>query len=171
VAFPNPQTLVTSLVATHDEQLRRFLLSRLRNASDLQDVIQEVYLRMLRVPNSESIRSPEAYLFTVAQHVIQQHGLRGAATATPPDLARAFSSSAQTAADPCQELAAVQCLERLQAALEQFTPKVRAAFLMHRRDGLSCEEIGRRLGLSLPMVKKYLMKAVIQLRSTLDPLD
>jgi len=43
------------------------LLARVRNIADVPDITQEVYLRMLRVPNVESIRSPEAYLFTVAQ--------------------------------------------------------------------------------------------------------
>ena len=57
---------------------------RVRNAADVPDMLQEVYLRMLRVPNVESIRSPEAYLFTVAQHVVQQHSLRQ--SAAPPSI-------------------------------------------------------------------------------------
>ena len=48
----------------------------MRNIADVPDITQEVYLRMLRVPNFESIRSPEAYLITVAQHVLQQHTLK-----------------------------------------------------------------------------------------------
>ena len=71
----NPQTLVAGLVATHGNQLRRFLVARVRNAADVPDLVQEIYLRMLRVPDIESVRSPEAYLFTVAQHVIYQHTL------------------------------------------------------------------------------------------------
>jgi DNA-directed RNA polymerase specialized sigma24 family protein len=43
---------------------------------DVPDIAQEVYLRMLRIPTIESIRSPEAYLFTVAQHLVQQHTLK-----------------------------------------------------------------------------------------------
>ena len=62
----NAQTLIEGLVASHGDQLRRFLLSRVRNIADVPDITQEVYLRMLRVSDVESIRSPEAYLFTVA---------------------------------------------------------------------------------------------------------
>jgi len=42
---------------------------------------------------------------------------------------------------------------------------VRATFVLHRRDGLTLEEIGKQLGVSRPMVKKYLAKALIQCRA------
>ena len=70
------QALVEGLVASHGDQLRCFLLVRVRNIADVPDITQEVYLRMLRVPNVESVRSPEAYLFTVAQHVLRRNSVR-----------------------------------------------------------------------------------------------
>src|ERR1700737_2284311 len=81
----DPQTLVADLAASHGDQLRAFLVARVRNVADLPDIVQEAYLRMLRISNIESIPSPEAYLFTVAQHVVQQHTLRQ--TARPPSVA------------------------------------------------------------------------------------
>jgi DNA-directed RNA polymerase specialized sigma24 family protein len=81
-AGENAQELVTGLVASHGMQLRRFIFARARNLADVPDIVQEVYLRMLRISNIDSIRSPEAYLFTVAQHVVQQHTMRQ--SATPP---------------------------------------------------------------------------------------
>ncbi|MEP7246277.1 MAG: sigma factor [Gammaproteobacteria bacterium] len=77
-------------MASHGGQLRRFLAARVRNVADVPDIVQEVYLRMLRIPNVESIRSPEAYLFTVAQHVVQQHTLRASGTPPTVELSRIF---------------------------------------------------------------------------------
>src|SRR5579859_4858681 len=71
------QAFVAALAREHGQRLRRFLASRLRHAaSDVPDLIQEVYLRLLRVPHQESIRSPQAYMFMVAFHVLHQHKLR-----------------------------------------------------------------------------------------------
>jgi RNA polymerase sigma factor (sigma-70 family) len=163
------QALVSGLVASHGEQLRRFLLARVRNVSDVPDIVQEVYLRMLRVPHFESIRSPEAYLFTVAQHVALQHALRQSATPPSVELTRMLNPPhAAPDADPVLELDAQQCLEKLQGTLDRLSPKARATFMLHRRDGLSFDEIGARLGISRPMVKKYLMKALMQFRQRLD---
>src|SRR5712691_13369082 len=131
------QTLVADLAASHGDQLRAFLVVRVRNAADLPDIVQEVYLRMLRIPYIESIRSPEAYLFTVAQHVVQQHALRQ--TAKPPSVE--FTQmldipSTLPDVDPVLATDAAQCLEQLQDAIEELSPKVRATCLLHRRDGL-----------------------------------
>jgi RNA polymerase sigma factor (sigma-70 family) len=162
------QALIEGLVASHGDQLRRFLLSRVRNISDVSDITQEVYLRMLRVPNVESIRSPEAYLFTVAQHVLQQHTLKIAALPSA-ELERVLHTQASSAhSDPALEVVAAQCLDRLQATLEKLSPKARAVFMLSRRDGLSFDEIAVRLGCSRPMVKKYLMKALLQFRQQLE---
>ena len=163
------RALITGLVASHGVKLRRFLLLRLRNAADVPDILQEVYLRMLRVPNVESIRSPEAYLFTVAQHVVQQHGLKQSATPPSVELSEMLNSArAVPDVDPVLDLDAQQCLEQLQAELDRLPPKLRATFLLHRRDGLSLDEIAERLGTSLPMVKKNLMQALVQLRQRLE---
>lgn len=163
------RSFTTGLVVSHGVKLRRFLLLRVRNSADVPDMLQEVYLRMLRVPDVESIRSPEAYLFTVAQHVLQQHALRESAAPASIELSHLLDSAqAVPDADPVLDLNAQQCLEQLQDGLDRLSPKLRATFLLHRRDGLSLDEIGQRLGTSLPMVKKNLMQALVQLRQRLE---
>lgn len=166
------QALVINLVASHGAQLRRFLLARVRNASDVPDILQEVYLRMLRVAHVESIRSPEAYLFTVAQHVAQQHSLKQSAAPPSVELTRLLDPPhASPDADPVLGADAQQCLEKLQDTLDALSPKVRATFMLHRRDGVSIEEIADRLGISVPMAKKNLMNALLQFRQQLDPAE
>jgi RNA polymerase sigma-70 factor (ECF subfamily) len=160
--------MVAELVESHGLQLRRFLLARVRNSADVPDIVQDIYLRMLRIPHVESIRSPEAYLFTVAVHVLQQYGLRQSQSTPSIGLSAILEPSRSAPeADPLLEASALQSLEGLQQALDLFSPKVRATFILHRRDGLSIDEIGTRLGISRPMVKKNLVKALMQFRRIL----
>src|SRR5258708_32087305 len=72
------QTFVTEIATQHGRKLRRYLAARLRNAADVSDLVQEVFLRLLRVEDHESIRMPEAYVFALANHVLYQHRLRQA---------------------------------------------------------------------------------------------
>jgi DNA-directed RNA polymerase specialized sigma24 family protein len=75
------QAFLTTVERTYGQRLRRFVSARLRNAAaDTADLMQEVYLRLLRIGDHEAIRNPQAYLFTVASHVLHQHALRQAAT-------------------------------------------------------------------------------------------
>jgi RNA polymerase sigma factor (sigma-70 family) len=63
--------LVRDLAARQGDALHRFLASRLRNAlSEVPDLVQEVFLRLLRVNRLDSVQSPEAYLFGIARHVL-----------------------------------------------------------------------------------------------------
>lgn len=164
--------LVAALADTHGEQLRRFLTTRVRNIADVPDIVQEVFLRMLRVPSHEAIRSPEAYLFTVAQHVAQQHALREATARPSLQLSRMLVElQATSQADPALQAGADQCLEELDRTLDRLSPKVRATFILHRRDGLSLEQISQQLGISFPMAKKYLVKALFQFRQHMERVE
>lgn len=171
MAADSKQALVARLALSYGAQLRRFLVSRVRNASDVPDIIQEVFLRFMRVPDHEAIRSPEAYLFTVARHVAQQHALSQSATFVAVELHDVLTEPLEAPNDPALEVSAQQSVEELERALQALSPKARATFLYHRRDGLTLEEIGQRLGVSRPQAKKYLAQALIQFRKRLGEIE
>jgi RNA polymerase sigma factor (sigma-70 family) len=166
------QAFVTDIATKHGRRLRRYLVARLRNAADASDLVQEVFLRLLRIERHESIRNPEAYVMTIAAHVLHQHTLRGA-TAHESLSAMDVLVDLQTAieSDPVARLDAQSRLEELDRALERLPPNVHATFVLHRRDGMTLEEIAKILGVSRPMVKKYLAKAVLKCREQLAPQD
>lgn len=166
------QAFVTDIATKHGRRLRRYLAARLRNAADAPDLVQEVFLRLLRIERHESIRNPEAYVMTIAAHVLHQHTLR---RATDPESLSAVDVlvdlQAAIESDPVTRLDAHTRLEELDRALERLPPNVHATFVLHRRDGMTLEEIAKILGVSRPMVKKYLAKAVFKCREQLAPQD
>lgn len=169
LAAEDKNALVEELAAKHGEQLRRFLSARVRNIADVPDIVQEVFLRVLRVSNHETIRAPEAYIFTIARHVAQQHKLQTAAQEGAQDLDEMLEDlRTATQVDPALEVTAQQCIEGLDQVLSELAPKVRSTFLLYRRDGLSMDEISARLGISRPMAKKYLVKALVAFRKRLS---
>jgi len=160
---------VTDVATKHTRRLRRYLAARLRNTSDVSDLVQEVFLRLLRVERHESIRNPEAYVMTVAGHVLHQHALRLAmAPQTVDAIEVVVDLQAAIETDPVAQIDAQRRLDQLNYALSQMSPNVHATFVLHRRDGLTLEQIGKQLGVSRPMVKKYLAKALIQCREHMD---
>jgi RNA polymerase sigma factor (sigma-70 family) len=168
VTVEERDALVTGLAASHGERLRRYLATRLRAAShDVPDLIQEVYLRLLRVSRPESIRNPEAYLFTIANHVLHQYALRQSASPGAAELLE--SIPAKDGTDPSSEAEMQQRMQELDRALSQLSYKAQAALILYRRDGFSLEEVAETLGVSLAMVKKYLAKAILHCRLNLPP--
>lgn len=160
--------LVEHLATGEQNRLRQFLRRRVRNADDIPDVIQEVFLRLLRVPRHETIRVPERYIFTIARHVAAQHALRNARSEPSVRIEDVLPElGSGDAVDPYLEATAAQCLQDVNAAMAEMAPKVLATFLLSRRDDLTVEEIAARLGISKPMAKKYLVKSLVQIRSRL----
>lgn len=160
---------VADLERQHGQRLRRFLASRLRHsAADVQDLVQEIFLRLLRIDHHETIRSSEAYLFTVAFHVLHQHVLRRAAVPESVEITALIDQMESAPEnDPAARVETQQQIEELQGALQQLSPKAQAVLLLHRRDGYSLEEIGVQLGFSRAMAAKYLSKALLHCRQRL----
>src|SRR4051812_42481242 len=52
--------------------LHRYLRRELRHPQDVEDLAQEVYLRLLRFTAAESVRFPKAYVFRVAFNVLYE---------------------------------------------------------------------------------------------------
>lgn len=164
------QAFVNEILQEHGQRLRSFLARRLqRAAADLPDLVQEVYLRLLRVPNAQSIRSPQAYLFTVALHVLHQHRLNLASSPEAVDIADALPSlRARDGDNPAEQVETWDRLEKFDQVLSQLPQQTYAVFILHRQYGYSREEIAARLGLSYAMVKKHLAQALVHCRLRLD---
>jgi RNA polymerase sigma-70 factor (ECF subfamily) len=159
------QNFVSAIASRYGERLRSFLSKRLRNAADAPDLAQEVFLRLLRVENHETIRSPEAYLFTVASHVLHQHALKQSATPVSVDISDLFADLQLTSGDDPSATADVQQrIERLERSLKDLPPKVSTTLMLHRFAGFSIEEIGQHLGVARPTAKKYLARALTHVR-------
>ena len=153
---------VATVERAYGRALRRFLSRRLRHASsDLPDVFQEIFLRLLRIKDHESIRNPQAYLYTIARHVLHQYALkRTASPETMDPLELVDELPAETSVDPAEEVELEQQLTQVGRALEQYSPRAYAALVMYRCEGMTLEEIGTRLGVSGPMARKYLIRAI-----------
>jgi RNA polymerase sigma factor (sigma-70 family) len=159
------KTLVERLFAEQRGALRAFLFRRVRKHPEAAELAQEVYVRMLRVPDIESIRNPEAYLYAVASNLAKEHAHREPKDSQRLDIDDPLVQE-QLAELPsiAGELDTEQRIRRLREVLLQLSPKCRAAVELQYWHGLRYEEIAQRLGVSTNMVKKYLSQALVHCR-------
>jgi RNA polymerase sigma-70 factor (ECF subfamily) len=159
------QSLVGEIVGRHGRKLRRYLAARLRNTSDVADLSQEVFLRFLRVDRHDRIRSPEAYLFTIASHVLAQHRLDRAAEPESVDIQDSLTDERLTIdTDHAVQLDLQRRARAMEVAIGQLPANPQACLLLHCREGWTLDEIATRLGVSRSMVKKHIAKAMLHCR-------
>jgi RNA polymerase sigma factor (sigma-70 family) len=149
----------------HRGALQAFFYRRLRTKSDAADLVQEVYLRMLRVSDTDAILNPEAYLFTVAGNLLKENAAVDRHQADVTDIEKIDDVQAltevrgfDTALDTTRRVA------QLRVVLEELPPKCCAAVILQYRHELSYQQIADRLEVSPSMVKKYLTQALSHCR-------
>ena len=149
--------------ATHHGALVRFLGAYLADKQDAQDLAQEAYLRLVRASQSRLIDDPVAYLFRIAQNLLNEW-YKSMPPPHDPLKEEMLVSDARHVEDSA---ARAQQMDQLAVVLTHLSPKCRAAILMHRRDGMTYNEIATALGISSAMVKKYLSQGLARCRREL----
>jgi RNA polymerase sigma-70 factor (ECF subfamily) len=152
---------VEKLFAEHHGALQRYIYRRIRTKSDAPDLAEEVYVRMLRIGDSNAIRNPQLYLYTVASNLVKEHAVADRRQASRLDLDET-SVQQRLGELPAldSQLDATQVAERLRTVVERLPVKWRTAVILQYRYGLTYQEIADRLGVSSNMVKKYLAQAL-----------
>jgi RNA polymerase sigma-70 factor (ECF subfamily) len=156
---------IAKLFAEHGGALQRYIYRRIRTKSDAPDLAQEVYVRMLRVSDTEAIRNPQLYLYTVASNLVKEYAVRQLRLTTSPELDE--TSVAERLGElPAldNQLESSQMVERLGTVLEQLPSRWRTALILQHRYGLTYQQIAERLGVSSNMVKKYLAQGLAHCR-------
>lgn len=154
----------TEFVQRHEAELRRYLHSRLHNAEDVADFMQECFLRLLRYVEVHDEPDLERLMFRIANNLLtdnwraaRAHHEREHVPLTGVDLVNE---------SPSQErhVAAEQRLARLKAVIDELPPKCRAVFVFSRIEGLSHAEIAEKFGISIKAVEKHITKALAACR-------
>lgn len=146
-------------VHPHEAAVRGYLRNRFPGV-DVDDVVQESYLKLLRAKAAGKIASAKAYLFAVARNTAVTLGRRQTIySATPlnelPDL-RVLDGGpdAANAADASQRLALMR------DAINQLPPRCRDVMRLAVLRGMGNAEIAAELGLSENTVRVHLGRAI-----------
>ncbi len=152
-------TTVATLYSDHHSWLKGWLQRRLGNAEQAADLAHDTFIRILsseRVP--ATLNEPRAFLTTVAQHLVSNHWRREKLEkAYLEALARAPEASACSPEDRAILLETLVELDRL---LDGLPAVARRAFLLSQLDGHTHAQVAAALGISIPTVKRHIVKAL-----------
>jgi RNA polymerase sigma-70 factor (ECF subfamily) len=112
-----------------------------------EDIAQEAFARFAALADSAEVPNPKAFLALTARNLAID-AYRKAKRGSAAVLNLHVLSERTHDCDPSDVLSSREELQRLAGIIDLLPPKQRVAFLMHRLDGLSFAEIGRRLRIS-----------------------
>jgi RNA polymerase sigma factor (sigma-70 family) len=147
--------------------LRKFLLGRVGvRTADVEDVAQEVFLRIMRYEKAELIQHPQAYLYKIASNVAAEWSIRGASR-FPHDVK--WLTTLPGGEQPDALLLRAQSQEEIKRALNTLQPRQREVLKLFFTEELSHNAIAERTGQTLRTVRRHFARGYGKLRRELDP--
>ncbi len=160
----NAKSFAIEALDRYSHRLHSFLMRRMHRAQDkdVDDLVQEVWIRLVKANKTEYVRDPLAYVLTIGAHVAERFGKRDKRSqqhvAVDSELAESLSEN--PASPPADDLAERLSTERqLLSALAKLPARYQSVLIMFYRDGYKYAEIAQKLSISIHQVERYLAEA------------
>lgn len=148
---------VATLYGDHHDWLYKWLCRRMGDRFDAQDVAHDTFMRVLARRGGIILAEPRSYLTTIAHGLMVDRFRRRAIEQAYLD-ALAVYPEPETISQEAHAIL-VETLLEIDRLLCRLGARTRDIFLLAQIEGLSQVEIARHLRLSLPTVKKHLVRA------------
>ena len=146
-------------VLPHVPALRRYLRGRFPLTNDIDDVLQETYLRLLRCHARSPVHAARALLYTIARNLALDH-LRRQRRAPFVDLTYEQACQVESGQpSPAERTARKQESALLHAAITTLPERMREALRLRHVERLTTAAAAARLGVSVRTVEHQLAAA------------
>ncbi|MER2491789.1 RNA polymerase sigma factor [Catenovulum sediminis] len=146
----------------HFQLLSNFVYGKVKCKDLSQDIMQELYLKLAKMPDVTTIKKPKNYLMQMACRLISDH-FRKASNLHETGHDSIFEKISQDNNSPETEQINKDLLDKLQVALNKLPPEKRDIVLLHRVNGWSYREIAAQKKRSLSWVEKSVADTMLLL--------
>jgi RNA polymerase sigma-70 factor (ECF subfamily) len=161
------------LVGRYQYRLVRYLIYLLGRRDEVDDLVQETWLRVLERGSSYDGRSRfEPWLFTIARNLAIDHMRKGRIFSLDSNAEgeqdTALQMPASNAPSPFTLAARTEDAERLAGSLQTLQPIYREALVLRFQEELSLQEISGVVGAPIATVASRIYRGLRTLRSQLE---
>lgn len=154
-------------IIPHEAILMAYLRHNWRNASEIADLRQEIYARVLQAARDETPHNPKRFLLTTARNLLINL-VRHAQIVPMESFADVDSLGiAVDTPEPDRELIEREDIARLEAAMKKLPPRTREAVALAYFEGLPVKTIAKRMHVTQQAASKLIAKATLILGDVL----
>lgn len=162
------QTRMSRLHRRFRLALERYFSRRIGSQPDVDDLVQEVFERLIRRGAVENDERVDGYVFTTANSVLTDRHRR--ARARQEHLHQPFCSQTHVQMDfsPEHVLASREQLALLSSILSELPERTRAVFVLRRLEDMPYLDIANHLGISVSATEKHMQRAMAHIVRRMD---
>lgn len=166
---PDRRQLVEKLFDQHAQALRLFLLGWSVPREQVEDLVQELFTRLMDVDRleekmSDSTGSSRSYLLTMANNMIVDGQRKSQVRNAYAAAQRAIENERMDERTPERIVAAQLELEAMRSVIKGMHLNWRVAFVLQRFGNMSYEDIASHMGVSVRQVERYMVRAMRRIR-------
>jgi RNA polymerase sigma factor (sigma-70 family) len=140
--------------------LTGFFQRRVQNDAEIEDMVQDVFARMVARDSAEPVEHLGGYVLKTASSVLTDWARRRASRGAGRHVAFDSELHGENEIDPERILGAKQALHAATAALLSLPERTRTVFILRRLEGQRYQDIAAHLGISLSAVEKHMVRAI-----------
>lgn len=174
VQSPSPSSELMDAFLSRREALLRYFAARVGEA-DAQDIVQDIYLRIVSTPGDIEVRQPGGYLYKLGNNILldrlRQQRARTQRDSHWRETHHQSSVHGEDVSDTVPQdevLIARDQLQRMEVALADLPEGVQTSFRLHKIEGLTHGQVAERMGVSKSLIEKHMMAALRHLATRLD---
>jgi RNA polymerase sigma factor (sigma-70 family) len=150
-------------VLPYESILRSRLRRMFLHGMEVDDIIQEMYARIVSQPALEAIRYPRQYAFQTATAIVIDHVRRSRVVSITAVGSLDQLEVAALDASPEQQLEFREDIAEVAQLLALLPERTREVLIMRRVEGLSQQETANKLSISEKTVEKHMAQGVAAL--------
>lgn len=152
-----------------EARLRLFVGSRVSQRDDIDDIVQEAFLRFHSGRRGNEIGNPLGYLYRISLNIMIDRSRQRSPLNNSVDIDGISESS--LAVEPTQEQGSrLADLERAyHVALAELPPRCAEVFDLRRHRNMATPDVAERLSITTRMVQKHMVTAMAHLHERLRP--
>ncbi len=130
---------------------------------EIEDIVQETYVRVCQIDMKEKIREPRSFLFKTARNLALDHVKRAEsrlAVSVEETGESGFGEAERSADETFDRVASDEAFCEFCEAVRQLPVQCRRAFVLKKVYGYSQREIAREMNLSESTVEKHIAQGI-----------
>jgi len=152
--------IIEGLVAEYGDALTRFFMRRSFDASDAEEMTNELFFRLVRRLDAQPHDNLQAFLFHAAANLAKDRYRRANARRTFLAARADDDTNRIEVISPERVLQGKQALNSALGLLDTLDKRSKEMFLLHRVEGLKYAEVAEIYGISVSAVEKHIMKCL-----------
>ena len=162
------EEFLRSLVARLSRPLEQYFERRLGRSPEVEDLVQEVFERLLHRKDLATLERLDGFVFTVAANLLRDRARKRASQAADSHVALEAVEDFSVEITPERVLIGEDAVNRFLAALAELPERTRTVVMLRRYEGLELKDIARQLAISVSAVEKHMQRAMDYLSRRLD---